>query len=365
MNDIPLPFRLAASPILAVLLAATFPACGKKGPPLPPIRHAPEPVQELGIRQIGQRLLLTMIPPRLRTDATELRAGTELEISMTAREQGPADPSRIVRDPDVVWGIPSSDWGAYARGDRLRVSLKIGSLARALKAPPGGESLVGRHLSFVVRVLEPKRRASTLSSIRTQVICEPPAPPVAGQTRLVEQGVEVIWSARAEPDPAGGYNVYRREPGGDWPGDPMNEEPLGPGAFLDETARPGVAYEYGVRSGRLGCESDTGALAAATWTDIFAPSVPEGLAAVTEEGAIRLFWRPNREPDLHGYRVYRSEGSDSEMRLLAPEDVTATTYTDTDVTAGIVYIYAVTARDNASPPNESPRSEEAVESMEQ
>jgi len=98
--------------------------------------------------------------------------------------------------------------------------------------------------------------------------------------------------------------------------------------------------------------------------DTFPPAPPEGLAAVVENGAIRLFWRPNREPDLHGYRVYRTEGGGAEWKLLTPDEITTTSYTDRDVTAGVVYSYAVTARDGAVPPNESGKSQPAVETME-
>jgi len=102
----------------------------------------------------------------------------------------------------------------------------------------------------------------------------------------------------------------------------------------------------------------------ATRIDLFPPLPPQGLAAVTEQGAIRLFWRPGRESDLKGYRVYRADGPDAPWRLLTPEDLTTTSYTDREAVAGVRYSYAVTARDRATPPNESDFSVPTIETME-
>src|SRR5262249_61255650 len=117
-------------------------------------------------------------------------------------------------------------------------------------------------------------------------------------------------------------------------------------------------------AGQPRCESSGAVAENVAWGDTFPPGARQGLAAVEEHGTIRLFWRPNRESDLKGYRVYRAEGPTGELLAVTQDLVTATSWTDTTAQPGIVYSYAVTALDGAQPPNESPQSERAVEHVE-
>jgi len=75
---------------------------------------------------------------------------------------------------------------------------------------------------------------------------------------------------------------------------------------------------------------------------------------------IDLIWAPDTESDLAGYNVYRHE-QDSQPVKLNLEAVKAPTFRDTEVAAGHQYSYSVSAVDVRG--NESPRSEEASESV--
>jgi rhamnogalacturonan endolyase len=97
---------------------------------------------------------------------------------------------------------------------------------------------------------------------------------------------------------------------------------------------------------------------AANWAgpDITPPAAPDGLSAVAGNGTVSLNWSDNSETDLAGYNVYRSQTSGSGYVLLNTSLLTASDYTDNDVTNGITYYYIVTAVDQQS--NESVPSAE-------
>ena len=87
--------------------------------------------------------------------------------------------------------------------------------------------------------------------------------------------------------------------------------------------------------------------------DRFAPAAPAGLVPVQEGAAIRLFWDPNDERDLAGYRVFRREPSATDWTSIGPALVPETMFLDTDVRAGQRWEYAVRALDRTDPPNVS------------
>jgi VCBS repeat-containing protein len=89
--------------------------------------------------------------------------------------------------------------------------------------------------------------------------------------------------------------------------------------------------------------------------DTTPPADPTGLSATPGDGQVSLDWADNSEPDLSGYRVYRSTTSGSGYSQIASPGSSA--YTDSGVTNGTTYYYVVTAVDTAS--NESGYSNEA------
>jgi len=355
--------RIAA---LALLIPAAVAAasCGKKGPPLPPLRSNPEAVERVGSRQVGDMIILSFPRPKARTDGTPLGPDTEIELLMVAREPAPRRVLEIEQHADVTWSIPRAEWDAYRQGDRMEMGLSLARISAGLKLPEGAPSLKGRKLSFLLQVVEGARKRSAPSEIETLTVCDPPGPP-SGVVEVMEDGLRLTWSS-ADPADGSRFNVYRQDAGGSFPAEPLPPALQTGTTYLDATAVIGKAYRYVIRSAQVGgrCESADSPALTATRVDHFPPAAPEGLAAVAESGAIRLFWRPNREPDLHGYRVYRSELGGEEWKLLTPEEITATSFTDRDVSPGVVYSYAVTALDGAVPPNESGRSEPAVETAE-
>uniref|UniRef100_A0A7C2K5C7 Fibronectin type-III domain-containing protein n=1 Tax=candidate division WOR-3 bacterium TaxID=2052148 RepID=A0A7C2K5C7_UNCW3 len=88
--------------------------------------------------------------------------------------------------------------------------------------------------------------------------------------------------------------------------------------------------------------------------DTTPPAAPTGLTSVTGDRAVYLYWNPNTEKDLAGYRVYRNTSPSGYFKMIA--EVKENFYVDRDVENGITYFYAVSAFDSAG--NESELSEE-------
>jgi len=95
-----------------------------------------------------------------------------------------------------------------------------------------------------------------------------------------------------------------------------------------------------------------------TPTDLIAPVAPVDLVAIPLKDGMELNWRRNRDPDLLGYYVYRRKPGEKEFKRLNESPLTKETYLDKDVVLQQEYEYAVTAVDNSTRRNESPRSEE-------
>jgi PKD repeat protein/endonuclease I len=87
--------------------------------------------------------------------------------------------------------------------------------------------------------------------------------------------------------------------------------------------------------------------------DVTPPLPPVGLVAVGGDGQVDLDWTDNTEPDLSGYNVQRSLDGSSFTQVNGAL-VVGSLYTDSSVSNGTTYWYAVTAVDTSS--NESGQS---------
>jgi fibronectin type 3 domain-containing protein len=77
-------------------------------------------------------------------------------------------------------------------------------------------------------------------------------------------------------------------------------------------------------------------------------------ATAAAAAAVELSWSISREPDLAGYRVYRSEQPGEQGVQLSPERLAVPAFRDTQLLPGRSYFYRVTAVDRAG--NESAAS---------
>src|SRR3954468_3463148 len=82
--------------------------------------------------------------------------------------------------------------------------------------------------------------------------------------------------------------------------------------------------------------------------DQTAPAAPPGLTASARFGRVDLRWSANGESDLDGYDVFRATSPAGPFARVNPSRLETTAFTDTTVTGGTAYVYAVTASDTAN-----------------
>jgi len=90
--------------------------------------------------------------------------------------------------------------------------------------------------------------------------------------------------------------------------------------------------------------------------DTTPPAPPRGLYSVTGDRMVTLYWLPNTEDDLAGYRVYRNFEPYGYYEFIAETPVEY--FVDDNVINGVTYYYAVSAFDEDN--NESELSYELV-----
>jgi fibronectin type 3 domain-containing protein len=157
-----------------------------------------------------------------------------------------------------------------------------------------------------------------------------------------------------------GYNVYRGTGQGRYDGTPLNPEPLRTPSYKDTAVVINKTYYYMVRSVDSPAppwkESVDSAEVSAAPKKLTPPEKPTGLTVVPGVGRIFLTWNENKERDLDGYHVYRSEKSGRDYARLNDKLLNRSTYSDETVKPRITYYYVITAVDKYG--NESQTSKE-------
>ncbi len=348
----------AARRILLLLLAVSVVACGKKGPPRPPLPPIPAEGPPLEVRQAGGLIEVRIPLPARMVDGTAVPGFTGLRLERVVQSVGPDGAPRAVHRRQFD-GAPAAlelmaDDGAIgvlpAPG---QVYLHQEEVDAALDGP--GPAAVSYAARFLVR-----RRWSPPTPAVTLVPGEAPPAPSGFQAEATGDGARLSWSPVGEG--IQGTAVYRSRPGQPFPFHPMTVVAAGESGFLDPTAAqgPGQVYTYEIRAvlgeGARRRLSAPAGPQAVDMTDRFPPATPRGLTALARPGGVDLFWVPSDEGDLGGYRVYRRELPDGDWQLLTPAGVQKTAWSDLEAAAGRRYAYAISAVDQADPPNESERS---------
>jgi hypothetical protein len=346
--------------------------CGAPGEPLPPSSPIPVAVTDLAAQQAGDGVLLTFTLPDKSTTGTKLTGVSTLEILRGSLKPDGAPDEKSFR---VVDTVPGSLVNSYVQQGKLQFLDPLSP--EKVRAHPG-ETVVYR-----VRMRVTEKKISPSSNNVVLRIYPVPEKIEKLDARVTEKGVELTWLA---PDKTSGgeplgavqeYHIYRGEL------DPANAEaaskdfhqtnwksPLlqiavtNAPAYLDGGIDYGKTYAYLVRTvivaGGTPQASDDSSLAIVTPRDTFPPAAPQGIVAAIlkaeKNGAavVDLSWSINVEPDLAGYRIYRSDREDAQGKLLTPDLLPTPAYRDNSVESGNRYWYTVTAVDRAG--NESTAS---------
>ncbi len=390
---------------LAAVVCLVSAACGKKGPPLPPLVKLPAAPADFRAERRGDRVDLAFTVPAANTDNT--RPANLARVDVYAITSGePVPPEQIVkrgvrvasvpvkapRDPDATIDEdePAADLeplegtgldqGAPARVAEALTAAAFEPASRTDGGDGGGSSTM---VPSAGPLLPPPQTALTRTYVsvglstrdkrgpfsKTVPVPLVPAPPVPPPPTISydEQSITVRWApiegrvpiqreaARGElaSTPIGAaapplaYHVYDAAAG--TVPVRLTAKPVSGTSFSDARLAWGAERCYIVRSveivGDAAIESDARPPVCETLRDTFPPAAPTNLQSSPLDGAINLIWDANSEKDLAGYIVLRGPvGGALEPVTDAPLQVT--TYLDR-VPAGARYVYVVKAVDTA------------------
>ncbi|HWR20853.1 MAG TPA: fibronectin type III domain-containing protein, partial [Verrucomicrobiae bacterium] len=179
-----------------------------------------------------------------------------------------------------------------------------------------------------------------------------------------ERAIRLSWVAptrRVDASPLAmvpRYNIYRGTSPGRYDPFPINRTPVRSTRFQDAGLINDQTYYYSV----MAVESQeppwqeglSSSEVSAAPVDLTPPAPPRGVRAVTGPGAVvSLSWELNRELDLLGYLVYRSDAAERLPQRLTEAPLKSPILTDRSVRSGGRYTYTVTAVDASRRRNES------------
>jgi hypothetical protein len=310
------------SAALAVVLLCG--GCGYIGDPLPPLANIPEHIKDLSAVQHAGRILVNFTLPTQTTEGVAIRGPLRIDLRVGTAGTG---------------GFSAEDWAAQAK-PVTQGEVNAGVARYEFPAA----DWVGREITIAVRVIGRNGKESGWSNFVNLKVEPPPETPAPVTAQNTPKGVRLSWGG-----PPGTFRILRRA------GDEKSFRQVAEVNQLEWTdpdSEFGRHYAYRVQRGVGQAVSEPSEIVEITPEDVFPPAEPKGLHASAAPASIELSWEPDTEPDLAGYRVYRSVDGGEFERIAEVSQVPA--YSDQKVERGKTYRYAVTAVDRAG--NESRRS---------
>ncbi|MGH9141319.1 MAG: hypothetical protein ACRD2I_09280 [Vicinamibacterales bacterium] len=406
------------SAIFAFSAVFSVDACGKAGPPLPPLVKLPvAPADVVALRR-GNAVSVSFTVPAANTDGTRpanvasaevyaitapvtvpplsdanlLKLGTKVgavevkaprDPNLTADVDDPADEVEAPEGPGLDQGAVARLNESLTRDMMKAVVPPVDKHAPVAAAEPQRDApLLGPPIAVPLRTYvafgtSTRGRKGPLSRRVTVPLVPPPPPPSKLAMTYDEAAVSLTWSSAAPADavadddllpsraigaarPAIAYHVY---------------DSSRPEAVVRLTSTPVDATSYSdarVVFGEERCytivtaetidgatiESEAAPPICETLVDTFPPAVPKDVKAISTEGAINLIWEPNAERDLAGYIVLRGVEPAHTLQPITAAPIVEPSFRD-NVQSGIAYVYAVRAVDKAG--NASDLSARVVE----
>ncbi|MCX7640983.1 MAG: hypothetical protein N2Z23_11155 [Pyrinomonadaceae bacterium] len=193
-----------------------------------------------------------------------------------------------------------------------------------------------------------------------------PLPPQLLKITVTQDKITLTWTPPekniddSKPAKLIGYNVYKIENGNQ---KLLNSSPIQQNYFDDIFFEFEKEYKYFVRSVTISenaetVESENSNTLEIKPKDTFPPSPPEGVTIAASQNAISIFFAVNKERDVIGYLIFRSENPAlpiEQWQKITPEPLTTNTFQDKQVKSGKTYFYFIRAVDkfgNISAPSE-------------
>lgn len=351
--------RLLAAALLGIALAG----CGKRGSPQPPLRRSPARITDVEARRLADRVELRFTVPATNSDGSTPPTVERVEVYMLALPAGKEATvaavtasgnlmtSVTVRPPPDPEATPATAPAQKppdprpAPGDVTTVVDKLGGdKVGTADAPVAHYIVVG----------VTGRRKGPTSPIVSVPLGPLPAPPTNLQPTHDEKTLTLAWTPGA-PDQK--FRVYlvpdqaKPESRRLLTTDALSAPTFATPVQLDKEQCFLIAAVQ--TAGKATVEGAALGPVCVTPADKFPPATPERLRGNSNNGVVLLDWAAVDAPDLAGYLVLRTDGTNDTLQPLTREPIADTSYEDKDVKAGVTYAYAVVAVDKSTPPNRS------------
>jgi predicted small lipoprotein YifL len=304
------------TPVLTVfVLTTTLLACGKKGPPLPPVVRVAERTNNLTAYQEGDEAVLTWPYPSLTTAGGALPDVEGVEVWRAALPKGQEPPPPVSPQDhaerrqllgsqgEVVALLDPAALADATRGEKL---VYRDDLARwRSQSTVDVETLV---LWYAVQTICCGGRESELSNVVRLLPQAPPEPPQGLELQAGAGGIEITW----KPAPGLTTLVERSPDGATWKR--VTPEAVAGDEWRDTEAAQGRSWSYRLRSVQkvegggevVGPPSEPMRV---DHPDTYPPAAPQGVICLPEGSRVRVRWQA--VPGAATYRVSRTvDGKD-------------------------------------------------------
>lgn len=355
--------------LISVFSLLVVAGCGAPGEPVPPSPPIPLAVTDLTAAQVGDAVLLTFTAPSKSTRGERLEQPPTVEILRgSALPDGTPKPKSF----RIVDTLPGSLLSRYLQEGKVEFPDPIPAIS--------SQGHPGEIMLYMVRTRVSERKSSADSNTVSVNVYPVPERIDALNTKVTEKSIQLNWTApnrtsagealsgieeyhvyRGELDPASAAAAEKDLRAAVWKLPLLKIATTSVTEYQDTGFDFGKTYAYVVRSvvsaGGATLESADSLPSILTPKDTFSPAAPLDLVTAVLAGGpsgtfvVDLSWSINLETDVAGYRVYRSEGQETQGQLLTPVLLPTPAYRDTSVVKGRSYWYTVTAVDRAG--NES------------
>ncbi len=335
--------KSGAGIVVSALAVAAAAGCGHRGPIAPPLPRWPNPPQEVGWRQRGERLEVNAKYQLLGLEGRRLRPPVRADVlRVTPKNAGDmAGWDTPAREHEFARTATPVALAGFAAADLGQTVVKTDDLALAQLGPPGP--------AVLALVVQDKSARSTLSPRVTLIPAVPPLAPLAVfEAAPEEKGVRLRWRA-ADDARVHVVRIYRWKEGAAAPWTPWRVAPAADGQTFDDAAQYGDDLNYEATAARdekdVPVESSPVRVPLVAYRDVFPPAPPRDLDAVAETGRIRVLWRPGGSPDEAATIVERQEEGEEAFRRVATVETPDSFFTDADVKPERRYRYRLIAVD--------------------